>query len=51
MVKPVEYLQTAGMGDGNVQCSRVQHHTHTHHTCNQNTMGIPIPMKYSNQKK
>ena len=46
MVKPVEYLQTAGMGGGNVWCSRVQHCTHTHHTHDQNTVGISVPMKY-----
>ena len=48
MVKPMEYLQTTGMGDGLSQCSIVQHHTrtHTHHIHDQNTVGIPVPMKY-----
>ena len=43
------YPQTMGMGDSNVQCNRVHHHTHICHTHDQNTMGIPIPMKYPSQ--
>ena len=39
----MEYPQTAGTGDGLSQCSTVQHHT-----CDQNTVGIPVPVKYPN---